>query len=411
MNRFVVNPGTENAWEILLQPGVNFFGRGDDNHFAIEHPSISSKHCQVAVTDSDVVIKDLGSINGTFVDETMVDETPLANGQIIRLGDVTLQFETDQIPAVKSVPGTVAPPATAAMFCKIHPKAVAHFVCPKCQRTFCDICVSSRQGKKFCRACSVECAPLEHASAQSEPDESFLTLARGAFMYPLKGDGLILLIAGGIFLMIIDAAKFIVKYGFIYGLVAFIFLTVFGTGYLTAYLRRILTDSAIGENKMPDWPDITDFGGDIASPFFQLLGTVIFCFSPAIAVTIYAMSASEGGPWLGSITTASILFGCIYFPMAFMAVAMFDSVAAVNPLLIIPSILKIPKEYALTIILFVAILVVRWLGETILPEILPVPVLPSIFASLFSLYLLAVEMRILGLLYWTNKGELGWFNR
>jgi hypothetical protein len=96
--------------------------------------------------------------------------------------------------------------------------------------------------------------------------------------------------------------------------------------------------------------------------------------------------------------------------MAFMAVAMFDSLGAVNPLLLIPSILKIPKEYALAIVLFVVILILRWLGETVLPDLLGIPyILPSIFANFFGLYLLAVEMRILGLLYLTKKDELGWF--
>ena len=161
---------------------------------------------------------------------------------------------------------------------------------------------------------------------------------------------------------------------------------------------------------MPDWPEFTDFGS-VASPFFQLLGTVIFSFSPAIALTIYALTATEGGPWLGWTTTAAIIFGCLYFPMAFLAVAMYDSVGAVNPLLIIPTILKIPLEYLVTVGLFAIILLVRWLGNKLLPGILPVPVLPSLLSNLLGLYLLTVEMRILGLLYWTKKREFGWFRQ
>ena len=76
MPRLIVNPGTENAWEIPLQPGAISLGRGPENTFPIEHPSVSSAHCQLTVTDSGVVIKDLGSVNGTFVNDAMVDEAP-----------------------------------------------------------------------------------------------------------------------------------------------------------------------------------------------------------------------------------------------------------------------------------------------------------------------------------------------
>ncbi len=117
MLRLIVNLGTESAWDIPLQPGVISLGRGTDNNFPIEHPSISSTHCQLTVKDSEVVIKDLGSISGTFVNDAMVDEAPLSNGQVIRLGDVVLLFESDEpnfqgksndgIPRARPVPGAI----------------------------------------------------------------------------------------------------------------------------------------------------------------------------------------------------------------------------------------------------------------------------------------------------------------
>jgi len=410
MSRLIVNPGTEIAWEIPLQPGDISLGRGQENTFPIEHPSVSSAHCRLTVTDSGVVIKDLGSVNGTFVDDAMVDEAPLSNGQTIRLGDVVLQFESDQIPRARPMRDVVTQPQAAiAAFCKFHPRAAAQFLCPKCRKTFCDLCVSHRQGRYFCRACSVECSPLKHVPVRAAPDESFFSQACGAFRYPLKGDGAILLVGGGILFLLVDAAKFILRFIPGYGWVLLLLLTIFGVGYLTRYLQTIITSSAQGENDMPDWPELSDYSGEVTSPFFQLVGLAAFCFAPAAGLTIYA-TFSEGGAWLGWATTASMCFGVIYFPMAFMAVAMFDSLVAVNPLLVIPAVLKIPKEYGLAIVLFVVILILRWLGETVLPNLLGIPyILPSIVANFFGLYLFAVEMRILGLLYLMKKDELGWF--
>ena len=231
---------------------------------------------------------------------------------------------------------------------------------------------------------------LERVPVQAAPEESFFNSARGAFRYPVKGDGMILLVCGGFLFLLVDAATFLARFAFIYGLIAVIFLTIFATGYLTRYLQNIITNSAGGDDEMPDWPDLSDYSSEVTTPFFHFLGMVLFCFAPAIFLTIYAAD-SEGGAWLGWATVAAIIIGAVYFPMAFTAVAMFDSLAAVNPLLVIPSILKIPKKYALTIALFGAILILRWLAVKILPELLGVPyILPAIISNFFGLYLLAV---------------------
>lgn len=411
MLRLTVNPGTENAWEIPLQPGVISLGRGPQNSFVIEHSSVSSAHCQLTVSDSGVVLKDLGSINGTFVNGEMVDEAPLLDGQTVRLGDVVMHFESDEIPRARPVPVVVLQPQPAGgaqAVCKFHPHAPATFRCPKCQRSFCELCVNQRQGAHFCRACGVACSPLEQRPIQAAPETSFFSLARGAFRYPLKGDGIILLLCGGFLFLLIDGATFLARFAFIYGLLAVIFLTIFGTGYLTRYLQYVVMNSARGDDQMPDWPDLSDFGSEVTSPFLQFLGLVAFSFAPAILLTICA-AFTEGGAWLGWATTAAIMVGALYFPMAFAAVAMYDSLAAVNPLLIVPSILKIPKEYALTIVLFGCVLVLRWLAVRVVPEMLGVPfILPAIISDFFGLYLLVVLTRILGLLCLTKKDELGW---
>jgi hypothetical protein len=278
------------------------------------------------------------------------------------------------------------------------------------------MCVNTRStgghSKTFCRTCVVECTPLTPATGPEDGTE--LPFARqivGSFKYPLKGDGLILIAVGTIFFLILDGVRTFARFAPGYGWVAVGILTVFGTGYLMAYLRRILNASALGEDDMPDWPEVSDYSSDIVSPFRQLIATVVFCFAPAIGLTIYAAFASSDGDtsWLGWATMAALVLGCVYFPMAFTAVAMFDSVVALNPLLIIPSIAKVLKEYVLTVVMLAVVLALRWVLNSHLKTILPVPLLPTIISSLLGLYLMIVEMRILGLLYRNKKHELGWF--
>ncbi|HAO77691.1 MAG TPA: hypothetical protein DCQ92_01710 [Verrucomicrobia subdivision 3 bacterium] len=408
MRRLIVNPGTENAWEIPLQTGIATLGREAGNDFVIDHSSVSGNHCEFMVMDSGVTVKDLNSSNGTFIDGQAVNESILLPGQTLQLGEVRLQLEQVAAPAATVM-------ATSHARCKFHPRNPARYLCPKCHGNFCEMCVNTRsvsgQTKCFCRTCVTECTPLIPAATTDDTaDLPFTRQIIGAFKYPLKGDGMILIAVGTFFFLLLDGAKAVSRFGFIYGWVALGMLTVFGTGYLFAYLRLILNASALGEDEMPEWPEMTG----MVSIFFEFLGTVLFCFAPAIGLTIYAgysafHGTGDGAAWLGWATMASILLGCIYFPMAFMAVAMFDSIGAVNPLLVIPSIAKVLKEYVLTVVMLAIILFLRWLLKNYLGTILPVLLLPTIISSLLGLYLLIVEMRVLGLLYRNKKYELGWF--
>lgn len=260
----------------------------------------------------------------------------------------------------------------------------------------------------FCRSCSVECNPIEAPEEGDEPEQSFARAAFGAFLYPIKGDGIYLLVVGGVFLLLLDGAQYLARFAYGYGFMAFIFLSVFGGGYLVSYLRKILTASALGENRVPDWPEVDEFWADILSPFLQFIGTIVVCFAPALLMTIFGPADSE---WLGWAIFAMVLLGCVYFPMGFTAVAMFDSVMALNPLVIIPSILRIPSTYLFAVILFAVILFVRWLGDVLLPKLIQPQLLWWIVSGFLSLYLLMVEVRILGLLYRAKKHELGWFSR
>jgi pSer/pThr/pTyr-binding forkhead associated (FHA) protein len=69
-------------------------GRVDDNTFAIPESSVSSHHCEVLLRGSDIVIRDLNSTNGTFINGNQVTgEAPLKPGQILRLGQIEMRLE------------------------------------------------------------------------------------------------------------------------------------------------------------------------------------------------------------------------------------------------------------------------------------------------------------------------------
>ena len=97
-------------------------GRVEDNLFQIAESSVSSHHCEVLLRGSDVVIKDLNSTNGTFINSEQITESVLKPGQTLRLGQVELKLETGKAasapgsaPAAASAPGPAKKQAEATM--------------------------------------------------------------------------------------------------------------------------------------------------------------------------------------------------------------------------------------------------------------------------------------------------------
>ena len=68
-------------------------GRVEDNLFQIAEPSVSSHHCEVLLRGSEVVVKDLNSTNGTFIDDEKITESVLKPGHTLRLGQIELRLE------------------------------------------------------------------------------------------------------------------------------------------------------------------------------------------------------------------------------------------------------------------------------------------------------------------------------
>jgi hypothetical protein len=186
-----------------------------------------------------------------------------------------------------------------------------------------------------------------------------------------------------------------------------IFTFILGCGYLFSYLKKIITFTAHGDQNMPDWPELTEWKEDIVSPMFQFLMISLFSFGPAfLAWLLMDFWFDVDYPWLVWLIA---LAGCLYFPMAFLGVAMFDSLAAAHPLFVAGSVSVVPREYSVAVLVFAGILLLRWLSETLLTMLLHIPLVPVLLSDLLAIGLLMVEAGILGLLYLARKRTLGWF--
>ena len=79
-------------------------GRVEDNTFQIAEPSVSSHHCEVLMRGSEVVVHDLESTNGTFINGEKINEKVLKIGEILRLGQIEIRLEGDAPPASSKKP-------------------------------------------------------------------------------------------------------------------------------------------------------------------------------------------------------------------------------------------------------------------------------------------------------------------
>lgn len=71
-------------------------GRGDHNTLTIQDASVSQSHCEILVYGTEVIVRDLGSSNGTFVNGVRLDkqqQRPLHNGQTVKFGSIEARLE------------------------------------------------------------------------------------------------------------------------------------------------------------------------------------------------------------------------------------------------------------------------------------------------------------------------------
>ena len=71
-------------------------GRGEEAKFRIQHDLVSRKHCEFFERQGQVYVRDLGSTNGTFLDDEQVPastKTVVPPGGIVRVGGLSFAVE------------------------------------------------------------------------------------------------------------------------------------------------------------------------------------------------------------------------------------------------------------------------------------------------------------------------------
>jgi FHA domain-containing protein len=421
MAKLLINSGPNRGAQIDLIPGSNRLGRALDNDIQIEEPSVSSHHCEILLENGTITVRDLGSTNGTFIDGRQIQEAPIEPGQKLQLGSLEMSYESAVRVRVSASPQPHTAPAPALPAgmspCKNHAMNPAEWLCNHCHHLYCNACVLLKTIRskqvQCCAMCGSQCIRFGlGVFAKQQEKRSFFSQLPEVFTYPLRGNGLILLIGGTIFFGVLALLQRAPAIGLFIGAMKLL-LGVISGGYMFSYLQKIIHSSAQGDDEMPAWPDFTNYWDDIIRPYLQAVALVLICFGPAWFVGGKALFEFALGGEVQVVTilafAALSLIGLAYLPMALLAVAMADSIAGVNPLFVIPSILKVPLEYLVVCCVMAAALITQTICAALLERFIPLPVLPALLSGFVFLYFLTAEMRLLGVMYYANKDRLNWF--
>ncbi len=242
---------------------------------------------------------------------------------------------------------------------------------------------------------------------EEEVPERRLPWVIDIFLYPLNRAGLsILLLCAGIPLLLRIVLRFTMILSGAFGPVIIfwvLFIVLHWSAlfllalYVNWYMYACIRDSAAGGIRASNTIAATPGFGELFGQGLTTVATVLACMAPAL-LYLYHTRSVDGLFWT--------LYGLggFLFPMALLAVVMFESLRALNPLLLVGSVrstflpyfLLVPFCYALCVLIPVAgyYVKVRWpLGYLLL------------FLAYYQLLVLA---HLLGRFYWKNEERLNW---
>ena len=236
------------------------------------------------------------------------------------------------------------------------------------------------------------------------PDKPSLLLFFSAFAYPFRGHGIAMLLLGSIFLAIlrIPSPPLIGMYvGGAKTLVGAFVLT-----YTLAFMFKIIIASAEGRRELPDWPAIAGVGANIVWPVPIMIQITLIGFGLPIALLVVAMFLGSWWLLLLLLVPPLLLFGWFYVPIAILNGAL-GGHEFTRPARMILAAFRVFGSYIVALALLFFIGVVASITEAI-AGLLSIPLLSHYLGILVSFYFTIVQMRVLGLIFYTNRDKLKW---
>ena len=98
LGALVVTGGRNAGARLGLAGAVNRIGRRPGSEILLDDASVSRSHAVVVQDGQGVLLRDTGSLNGTFVNRKRVDESVLEPGDEIQVGTYKLVYSPSPAP-------------------------------------------------------------------------------------------------------------------------------------------------------------------------------------------------------------------------------------------------------------------------------------------------------------------------
>ena len=88
----VLRGGEGEGQHFVLSSAMTNIGRHADSDIALDDITVSRRHCDVIQESGRFVVRDVGSLNGTYVNQKRVDSAELTQGDELQIGKFHLVF-------------------------------------------------------------------------------------------------------------------------------------------------------------------------------------------------------------------------------------------------------------------------------------------------------------------------------
>jgi pSer/pThr/pTyr-binding forkhead associated (FHA) protein len=88
----VVRNGPQAGAAMSLEADVTRLGRSSDGEISLDDITVSRRHAEIIRTGNSYLVRDSGSLNGTYVNNSRIDEASLVQGDELQIGKFRLVF-------------------------------------------------------------------------------------------------------------------------------------------------------------------------------------------------------------------------------------------------------------------------------------------------------------------------------
>ena len=88
----VVKRGPNAGSKFLLDKDVTRAGRHPESDIFLDDITVSRRHAEIVREANGYTVRDVGSLNGTYLNRERIEESPLANGDELQIGKFKLVF-------------------------------------------------------------------------------------------------------------------------------------------------------------------------------------------------------------------------------------------------------------------------------------------------------------------------------